>query len=260
MIKAVFFDIDGTLLPFNSNKIPASTRDALDAMRAKGILLFIATGRCPSQLDYIRKLVDYSFDGMIMMNGQYCTYHDELIYSQPITNSDFFGLRVYHEKNPTSLGCVDEMFIRYYNEKSPVYYGSVPVDSPPFGEVLNEIANNGGSLYQISAKMDDIQEKELLSMMPDSKIVRWHPEFVDVIPKNGGKDVGIKHVLSALNIPISKTAAFGDGGNDIAMLEAVGIGIAMGNAGESVKRSADYVTTAVDDDGIFNACKHFNFI
>ena len=54
--------------------------------------------------------------------------------------------------------------------------------------------------------------------------------------------------------------AFGDGGNDVDMLEYAGIGVAMGNAGEDVKAAADYVTTAIDDDGIFNALKHFNVI
>ncbi len=260
MIKAAFFDIDGTLLPFHERKLPESTVNALDAMRKKGVLLFIATGRCPSQLEHILKLLDYPFDGMIMMNGQYCTYRGELIYSQPLTDRDFSGLRSYHKKNPTVLGCVDELLTRHHNKQATSPFSNELGNLPPFDEVLEKIASNGGSIYQISAKMDSFQERELLSLMPDSKIVRWHPEYVDVIPKDGGKDVGITRLLSALNIPISKTAAFGDGGNDIAMIKSAGYGIAMGNASEPVKQSADYVTTTADNDGIYNACKHFDFI
>ena len=54
--------------------------------------------------------------------------------------------------------------------------------------------------------------------------------------------------------------AFGDGGNDISMLRHAGIGIAMGNANDTVKASANYVTDSVDEDGIWNALKHFNLI
>ena len=54
--------------------------------------------------------------------------------------------------------------------------------------------------------------------------------------------------------------AFGDGGNDIAMLQHVGIGVAMGNAMEDVKASADFVTTSVDEDGVVVALRHFGLI
>ena len=56
------------------------------------------------------------------------------------------------------------------------------------------------------------------------------------------------------------TIAFGDGGNDITMIEHAAIGVAMGNANEGVKKIADYITDDVDNDGIFNALKHFNII
>jgi hydroxymethylpyrimidine pyrophosphatase-like HAD family hydrolase len=56
------------------------------------------------------------------------------------------------------------------------------------------------------------------------------------------------------------TIAFGDGGNDTSMILQAGIGIAMGNAIEELKQQADYVTTSVDEDGIFNALQHFNVV
>ena len=56
------------------------------------------------------------------------------------------------------------------------------------------------------------------------------------------------------------TIAFGDGGNDTSMIKAAGIGVAMGNALESLKEVADYTTTSVDDDGVLNALRHFNLI
>ena len=54
--------------------------------------------------------------------------------------------------------------------------------------------------------------------------------------------------------------AFGDGENDLDMIQFAGIGVAMGNAVAETKAVADYVTTAIDDNGIWNACKHFGLI
>ena len=60
-----------------------------------------------------------------------------------------------------------------------------------------------------------------------------------------------------LGLDPKRTIAFGDGGNDASMIRKAGIGIAMGNALESLKQEADYVTTTVDDDGVLNALRHY---
>ena len=61
-------------------------------------------------------------------------------------------------------------------------------------------------------------------------------------------------------IDLADTMAFGDGGNDIPIIQKAGIGVAMGNALDAVKESADYVTASVDEDGIAHALEHFNLI
>ena len=84
--------------------------------------------------------------------------------------------------------------------------------------------------------------------MPGCRGVRWNSLFIDVIPENGGKGEGIKAMLKYLKISEEEVMAFGDGGNDIEMLQAVKYGIAMGNAGENVKEAALYVTKDVDEE------------
>ena len=84
--------------------------------------------------------------------------------------------------------------------------------------------------------------------------------FADVIPAGSSKAVGIDKMLAYFGIPLADTMAFGDGGNDVSMLRHVGIGVAMGNAGDEARRAADYVTTSVDEDGILNALRHFGVI
>lgn len=83
---------------------------------------------------------------------------------------------------------------------------------------------------------------------------------MDIISRHGGKVAGIRQYLKENNILIQETMAFGDGENDIEMLEYAGIGIAMGNSDDMVKKSADYVTDCIDNEGIEKALRHFEVI
>ena len=70
MIKAIFFDIDGTLLDHDTHLMPSSTFEALKKLRKNGIRLFVATGRPPNNLKVIQDC--FEFDGFLTSNGQYC--------------------------------------------------------------------------------------------------------------------------------------------------------------------------------------------
>ena len=77
MIKAIFFDIDGTLVSFKNNQIPASTIESLKKLKEKGIKIFVATGRGKDGLDILDEI---EFDGYITLNGQYCYVDNQIIY------------------------------------------------------------------------------------------------------------------------------------------------------------------------------------
>ena len=89
---------------------------------------------------------------------------------------------------------------------------------------------------------------------------RWHPDFADFTAKGGNKAKGLREMAASQHIDISETMALGDGGNDVPILQAAGIGVAMGNACIDVKKAADYTTSSVDDDGIYNALKYWSII
>ena len=99
-----------------------------------------------------------------------------------------------------------------------------------------------------------------MGSMKSSEMVTWYPGYADIIPKGGGKHEGMRKVGEHYGFAPEEAMAFGDGGNDISMLKAAGIGVAMGNASEKVKLAADYVTDSVDNDGIEKALKHFGVI
>ena len=111
MIKAIFFDIDGTLVSFQTHQIPQSTFTALQKLKEKGIKLFIATGRGKDGLDVLNH---FRFDGYITLNGQYCYTHNEIIYENTIAKRDLKALLNYLEKDPFPCGFTEEN-TKYFN-------------------------------------------------------------------------------------------------------------------------------------------------
>ena len=100
-IKAVFFDIDGTLVSFKNHKMPASTKEALWQLHNNGIKIFIATGRFKDGLEV---LGDIPFDGYITLNGQYCYTNKEVVYENFIEKEDLASLLEVLDEQPFPCG------------------------------------------------------------------------------------------------------------------------------------------------------------
>lgn len=96
MTKALFFDIDGTLVSFRTHEIPASAVEALSAAKAKGHRIFIATGRPRVIINNLGPLQERGLiDGYVTMNGAYCFVGDEVIYKSAIPTDDVRTLTGY---------------------------------------------------------------------------------------------------------------------------------------------------------------------
>lgn len=262
MIKAIFFDIDGTLLSFKTHEVPQSTKDALVELKQKGIKLFIASGRTPNDLDFLMKEYRDIFDGYIGLNGQYCFDKDNnVIREECLDISDLISWKNFLETNNIVCGFL-ELDYYYFNRAGEVLdklkkdLGGTAPDRP----IDSTERINDYKTYQLNVFLSEDEEDIILKYMPNAKLVRWCPYFTDVIPINGGKPVGMQCMLKHFGLSPKECMAFGDGGNDLEMLQFAKIGIAMGNARDEVKKAADYVTTDVDDNGIANALKHFKLI
>lgn len=260
MVKAIFFDIDGTLVSFETHKIPSSTREALKELRRKGIKIFIATGRPQCLID---NLGDLEFDGYITVNGSYCFTADyKPIYKGCIPQEDIERLIAFHHTHPVPFVFVhdNEMFVTSVNDRVQAVSDLIEIPVPPVAPIEKargkEILQTMGYFTAEEEKETDLFGKVLTHCEP----MRWYPLFADIIAKGNSKSTGIDKVLEYFGIDLKDTMAFGDGGNDIPMLKHVAIGVAMGNAEKHVKAVADYVTTSVDEDGIANALKHFRLI
>lgn len=106
---------------------------------------------------------------------------------------------------------------------------------------------------EIVGDFEDLAKEDIYQILSDvegAKITAWWPRAVDIIPSNGGKGLGVEKVLEYYHLKKEEALAFGDGTNDIEMLQAVGTGVAMGNATNDVKDIADDICGSVAKDGI----------
>lgn len=261
MIKALFFDIDGTLVSFRTHDIPTSTIEALRTAKAKGIKIFISTGRPPVIINNLQALQERNLiDGYITMNGAYCFVGNEVIYKSPIDPSEAKALIDFCVGNRKACIVVGEKDIHVCQENDEVrriFYEALKVDKIPPIEAEAALRKE---IFQLTPFITEAEENEVKPDIPRCEIGRWYPSFADITAKGNTKQRGIDAIIGHFGLKLDETMAFGDGGNDIPMLRHAGIGVAMGNASDEVKSHADFITTSVDDAGIAHALKHFGIV
>ncbi len=256
-IKAIFFDIDGTLISFNTHSMPVSTQRALHTLREKGIRLFVATGRAPIMMPFLDKY--FQFDAYLTLNGQYCYTSEGVIRKQTIDSGDIRKLKALirkhhfpclfvHEKGG-SLNFIDERVRELYRMINYPLPEPQDLEDFPEDQVLQFVVFTPGEVVE-----------RIRQALPRVKLTRFMQTCFDAIPVGGGKDMGIQAVMDYTHIKQSETMAFGDGHNDIAMLQFARIGVAMGSSDDEVKEAADYVTGSADEDGIAKALHHFGVL
>ncbi|MCR5434241.1 MAG: Cof-type HAD-IIB family hydrolase [Bacteroidaceae bacterium] len=257
---ALFFDIDGTLVSFKSHEIPSSTVLALTQAKANGSRVYIATGRPPVIITNLGS-IEHLIDGYITSNGALCFVGDEMVCCQPIPMRDVKTcLDDAKEKGYSVIvvGREDVAVLDPTGDVDRIFHEMLAVrefdNASPLEVVLQQ------EILQLTPFFPQAYESELLARMPQCVSGRWHPEFTDITANGADKGKGILAMARHEGFDPDRTIAFGDGGNDTSMILQAGIGIAMGNAIEELKLKADYVTSSVDDDGVFNALRHFNVI
>lgn len=255
-IKAAFFDIDGTLVSFKTKSVPVSAVQAINYLQNKGIKVIVSTGRSITAIDHIKHL---AFDGFICFNGGCCATHDgDVLYRQAINPEDIRSLLDYSNKHAMSYSLMYEHGARISSAAPEVVqmHAHVNLPLPPLVDKDNiDLANVLQGNIFLSPEEEDLFMQEV---MPNCVASRWTQSFADVNPKGLSKQSGVEFFCGHFGIDIAETISFGDGGNDITMLQATGIGVAMGNAMPAVKQIADYVTDDVENDGIWNALKYYN--
>lgn len=258
MVKYLFFDIDGTLVSFNTHKIPQSTVDALTQAKANGLKVYISTGR---PMLFINNLgqIEHLIDGYITTTGALCVVGRTRFNCHRISATSvrriLDGANKFH-KAAVVVG-TDHIGVVNDSEELTKQFKvglNLDFDFAPMSVVMKE------PILQISVFFNAEEEKDVMDGISDCVSSRWHPSFTDITNVSADKGKALLAMAEHEHMRIDETMAFGDGGNDMPIIKQAGIGVAMGNASDEVKAVADYVTTSVDDDGVLNALLHFGVI
>ena len=255
-VSAAFFDIDGTLLSHATGQVPQSTKDAIAEIQSRGIKAIICTGRDIGEVEKL-PLGDIPFDGYLTLNGNLCLDKNKKMFAgNPIDPGEVDILvRIFQASRiPFVLIGETKRYINYVDDVVIDTQASTKGTIPDIGEYRGE------KIYQCLAFVKDKERIMLENMLDMCTITSWNKTGIDIISRSGGKAAGLELFLDKFDLRRGETMAFGDGQNDIEMIRYAGIGIAMGNALDTVKAAADYVTTDIDDDGIANALRHFKVI
>ena len=275
--KVIFIDVDGTLLDYEA-KLPESAKTAIRQARANGHRVYICTGRSEAEVyDYIWEI---GLDGMIGGNGTYIKDGDTVVFDQHISAEDerhivdwlqSRGLEFYLEANSGLYASRnfetrgDPVIAEYIRRK-----GKPNADSMKVRDVFPDMIY-GADLYRddinkvsfiLESYMDHIDS---VREFPDLKCGTWGGAgeialFGDIGVSAISKGTAIQKLLDHIGADIEDTFAFGDAKVDIPMLKYCETGVAMGSGGEECKEAADYVTDGVDEDGLYNAFRHFGLI
>jgi len=249
-VKIVFFDLDGTLIDPQTGKISENTIYALNRLQEKGIKRCIITGRSSVSLP---DFGDLHFDVISTFNGSYCYTDTEVIYSNPIDPAD---VRIVLQNaaslgRPVSIAVRDRLAANGIDQDLADYYRIADLEltvSEDFDEICKE------DVYQIMLGCREPDYAAVIRGADNVKLAISWDRAVDVIPVTGGKGTAIRHILAHYRLDRAEAIAFGDSHNDIEMLQAVGTGIAMGNATPQLKAVADHVCGPVSEDGIYRYC------
>jgi Cof subfamily protein (haloacid dehalogenase superfamily) len=256
MKKIVFFDIDGTLLDHNKI-LPETTKKAIKLLKKNDVFVAIATGRAPFMFEGLRN--ELGIDSYVSFNGQFVVFEKEVIYENPLNETELNKLFQNAQTNNHPLVFMNERTMKASVKHHPFIETSMGSLNFPHPESDDTFFINR-RMYQSLLFCENPDEQLYFSKCPQFDFIRWHPYSVDVLPKGGSKAEGIKKMIERLGFELKDVYAFGDGLNDLEMLKAVGTGVSMGNGVPEAKEIADLITSDVSEDGIWNALKELQLI
>lgn len=271
MGKALFFDIDGTLVNFQG-RMPDSAKAALRQAQACGHKAVLCSGRSKCQI--YPWLLELNFDGLICGTGAYVEYGGEVIYEHHMEQEALENAKAVLEQAQacycaqTKNGIVatadgKERMIRRFRAMG---FNETMIDQVWKDAQVDEHLEQRGDIEKLlfhESRMSVPMIRERLDAYCDiteSSLEQPVPDAGEITGKGINKALGIRKYIAYAGIERTDTIAFGDGPNDFDMLEFAGVGVAMGNGVLALKERADYITSGIDDDGIARALQTFGLL
>ena len=277
-VKAVFFDIDGTLVN-DSKSVLKSTKEAIKIVKDQGVLVGVATGRGPF---FVKELMDdLDLDFAVTYNGQYIFNKDRVLFASPIDKGSLRQIISYAKANQKEIAMgtrqavvgsrimsfglspLSQLVSRFVpkfltrtisNSFNRMVSKAVPQKEKDLLDLINQ------PIYQVLMLMTPEESEQAAKTLNHLKFTRSNPFAADIINQGNSKLEGIRRVGKEYGFDLNQVMAFGDSDNDLEMLAGVGMSVAMGNGSSSVKEVAKHITTSNQEGGIHKALEYFGVL
>ena len=185
----------GTLTSFTTHTVPDSTIEAIHRLQAAGVKVLICTGRAPSQMHVVLDTMPVTFDGVVAFNGQYCFDDTGFFASQALDTADIEVILDWLDRHPDVVCNFGEKDYVYFNQSNDLLratWSKLGKTAPTryFEDPRTRALDH--ETFQISPFVGPELEAELVGLCSNVRGVRWHPDFTDLIPADGGKPRGIQ--------------------------------------------------------------------
>lgn len=249
MIKLAAFDVDGTLR--DNEVLPASTVEALRTLNEQGVALTLCTGRSDYEMTSLREIL--GIEWAITCNGSHVAHNGKTIFGHAFEQQTVqHWLEVAEQRNQAILMYGEAGM--YINRENDPDFLQAKKEIGLLEPTLLRAGEPAPAMYQCIVFCTEEEESAYLGdRREDYYIHRWRTRAVDFNPKGMNKSVGLRQLIQHLGLGAHEVAVFGDGKNDLEMFECAGLGIAMGNGIDDIKRIARHVTKPLHEDGIHYA-------
>lgn len=252
----VFFDLDRTLFDENS-KVNDEVANAMEEIRKHGGLPVISTGRNIFEIkDTLEKT---KIDSVVAANGDFGMLRGKEVFSNTIDPKIIDQLYDFVEQHGNTLVLLNQKrgAITNHDELAIKAFKHVHAPLPKIVTKTYWHENPINMMVVTNTDLDTEYEDAFGDVLT---FYRNSPYSIDVVVHGVSKATGIKQLIDTAGLKGIPTYAFGDGNNDIPMLDYVDHPVVMGNGLSNVKPHGEFITTKNTDHGIVNGLKHFNLI
>ena len=270
-IKLILLDLDGTLLTSGKQISPANYA-ALERCTAAGIHIVPSTGRFYGGMPQVARNLPF-VRYIVAVNGAqvYDAREDRVLRREEIFPED--ALRVYEELD--KLPVIYDCFLDGWGYMDERMYARIDefIADPRVNKMVKElrravpdfkgfVAREGRPLQKLQMFFADMGRREqelerLPRLFPELSVSSSIPNNIEINAKNANKGEALRFLCRHLGLDVSESMSFGDSSNDLSMIVAAGVGVAMANAEQSLLDAADYVTDTNDNDGVAKAIRRF---
>lgn len=257
MSKIVFSDLDGTLL-CSDKSVSEGNRAAIDQATKAGHSFVIATGRPFESAKIISDSLGLTGEGcyIVSCNGGhvYDCYREKVLFSRQLRMQTVHGLFAFADEAGLYVQTYQdgEILTKAVTEELEWYASRTNLKTYARADVLEHLTREPNKAIVIDlhdhARLERFLEKHAQWAKGKCRMFFSCPQYLEVVPEGISKQTGIHFLMDQLCADIADTIAVGDEANDIEMIKAAGIGVAVGNANPAAKEAADYVTKSSNDE------------